>query len=125
MTQTAYPYDEVPTPTLELWETNGAVDLDPAWGTWAAPDHKGPYRVQVEVVDLELPSESATRSGFEVRLERYEPRPVETLVRETVGNAHAALGLANFLAANTARFDDGDWHDDLTPRPEEVGSHEL
>jgi len=121
-TETVFPLDAVETPTLDEWAADGGLHLDPGWGTWVAPDDVGAYRIQVEYVDLPVPHHDRIADGYEIRLESYDPRPVREFVRETVGNAAAALLLADRIAAASERFATGDFAEATTPRPERIGT---
>lgn len=111
---TALPIDEVPTPTLDSWESRLGN-----WATWAHIEDGTGYKVHAEYVDLEVPPDVVTY-GFELRLDYLPERGTsETLVRETIHNPFLALRMADELAGNVEKYID-DWEEGLCPRPEEV-----
>jgi hypothetical protein len=107
------PLDEVVTPTLDEWDHRLG-----GWDTWIAPDER--FRVQVELVDLEVPAEDAVLTGFEVRLDdlRYD-RPYPVVTRETLRTDRLAIAVAELLASEPERYA-GEWGE-IAPRPKEVG----
>jgi len=98
------PLDGVVTPDLDEWNHRLG-----GWDTWIAPDED--FRVHVEMVDLEVPTDDAVLTAFEIRLDDLRAgRPFDVVLRETLRNAHLAVAVAELVAAEPERYAD-EWDD--------------
>lgn len=110
--------DELHTPTLDEWASDGHHRSDRGWVNWVDPDAQ--YRVGVERVELPVVAKDRVTYAFEVTLwDVAGDRPHEECLRETIHNSRLAAYTAEFVATHAETFAN-EWDEGPAPRPKDV-----